>query len=262
MFFQLKRSISGIEPEIVFNILGFPVSNTTTLIFLILILFVLFGVFSVRNFRLMPKKFQTIIEMIYEGIVSLINQITGSKILSEKILPLVGALMVYIALSNLITLVVPGLSSFTFNGVNLFKTPTADFNTTFGLALGCILLTHLVSIRDYGFFGHMGKFFQFKEIYLGFRKSPADGGVALVGFFVGLLDVVGEFAKIIALSLRLFGNMYAGEVLLIVIFGGLAYLLPSLWMTMSLLTAVVQALVFSLLVAAYYTLAIKPEGQK
>ena len=260
-FLQVKRPILGIDPEPVFSILGFPITNTTLLILLIALLFVAFYVFSVRKYKMRPRSIQSIAEMTYEGIVDLINQITGSKKVTKLLLPLVGAMLVYIGLANLITVLVPGLSSITYDGVALFRTPTSDFNTTLGLAVGAIILTHIVSIRDWGIMGHLGKFLQFKQVFQGFKKSAGDGGVALVGFFVGLLDIIGEFAKIVSLSLRLFGNMYAGEVLMLVIFGGLAYLLPSLWLAMSLLMGVVQALVFGLLVAAYYMLAIKPSGE-
>jgi F-type H+-transporting ATPase subunit a len=261
-FFQITRPISGIQPDIIFKIAGFPISNTTLLLLLIAFVLFIFSFFKIRKSSIIPDKVQSLVEIIYEGLSGLVVQVTGSMKLAEKILPLIGSIILFIGISNLIGLIVPGLTSITYDGISIFRTPTSDFNTTFGLALACIILTHIVSIRDWGILGHLGKFFQFKEIYLGFKKSGGAGGMAIVGFFIGLLDIISEFAKIIALSLRLFGNMYAGEVLMMVIFGGLAYFLPSLWIAMSLLTAVVQAIVFSLLVAAYYTLALKPEKEE
>lgn len=257
-FLQIQREVSGIQPEVIFRPFGYPISNTTLLLLFLALTLFLFSFFGIRKFKLRPSKIQSMVEVVYEGILGLISQITGSRRMSQKILPLIGALLIFIGLSNLITLIVPGLTSITYDGVSIFRTPTSDFNTTFALALGAIILTHVVSIIDWGFFGHVGKFLKFKEIYLGFKKSPGAGVMAIVDFFIGLLDVIGEFAKIIALSLRLFGNMYAGEVLMAIIFGGLAYALPSLWMTMSLLSAVVQAIVFGSLVTAYYALAVKP----
>jgi len=147
-------------------------------------------------------------------------------------------------------------------GSQIFRTPTADFNTTFGLAFGSIFIIQLVGIKEWGLFGHIGKFLQFKEVFLGFKKGFSFGSTALISFFVGLLDIIGEIAKVISLSLRLFGNMYAGEVLTIVLFGSLAYLLPSLWLAMGLLSAVVQAMVFGSLVTVYYAMALKPDEEK
>ncbi len=257
-FLQIERGISGIEPDVIFRIGNFPISNTTLLLSFIALVLFLFSYFKISKYVWNPTRGQALAEMFYEMILGLVNQITGSRRLAEKILPLIGALIVFIGISNMIGLIVPGLTSITYDGISIFRTPTSDFNTTFALALGCILLTHVVSIMDYGFFGHIGKFLKFKEIYLGFKSGIGNGFMAIVDFFIGALDIVGEFAKIIALSLRLFGNMYAGEVLMVIIFGGLAFALPALWMAMSLLSAVVQAIVFSSLVTAYYTLAVKP----
>lgn len=81
--------------------------------------------------------------------------------------------------------------------------------------------------------------------------------MAIIDFIIGLLDIVSEFAKIISLSLRLFGNMYAGEILATLILGSFAYVIPIAWTSMSLLSGVIQAIVFGSLTTAYYMLAVK-----
>ena len=86
--------------------------------------------------------------------------------------------------------------------------------------------------------------------------------IALIDFFVGVLDIIGEVAKVISLSLRLFGNMFAGQVLALILLGALAYIVPSVWLAMNLFVGVLQALVFSALVAAYYMLAVKPDEEE
>lgn len=258
-FFQIERPISPVSSEVVFSIFDYPISNTTLLILFIALLLLAVSLLFIKKFKINPNsKKQTAVELLYELVFNLINQVTGNKNLTLQLFPIAGAVFFYILISNLIGTFLPGLTSITYEGVVMFRTPTSDFNTTFGLALGAIILTHVASIRDWGFFGHMGKFLQFKEIYHGFKKSTGEGFMAIVGFFVGLLDIVGEFAKIVALSLRLFGNLYAGEVLLMVIFGGLAYFLPVLWMTLSTFSGIVQAVVFCLLFTAYYSLSVKP----
>jgi F-type H+-transporting ATPase subunit a len=142
------------------------------------------------------------------------------------------------------------------------RTPTSDFNTTFGLAIAMVLLIQFLTIRKHGMIKYLGKYFQFKKVWQGFRKGISAGAVATIEFFVGLLDIVSEFAKIISLSLRLFGNMYAGTVLATILLGALAFILPSLWLGMSLLFAVVQAMVFGSLVAAYYSIAVQDEKEE
>lgn len=259
--FRFSRDITGVHPEVIINIGGFQVTNSTLLSFGILIILGLFCYFIVRKYKIQPNKSQTAVELLYEGMINFITQITASREESKKIFPLIATIFVYIGISNLITLI-PGISAIQYDGRSIFRSPTTDFNTTFGLALGAVILLQVVSIADWGFWGHLGKFFKFKDIYLGFKKGLGDGFMSIIDFLIGLLDIVGEIAKVISLSLRLFGNMYAGEVLATLILGAFAYVLPITWSAMSILSGVVQALVFGSLVTAYYMLAIKPKDEK
>ncbi|NCN39261.1 MAG: F0F1 ATP synthase subunit A, partial [Candidatus Aenigmarchaeota archaeon] len=115
----------------------------------------------------------------------------------------------------------------------------------------------LISVRDYGILGYIGKFIKIKDLYEGAKKGIGAFILALIDFAIGFLDIISEVAKVVSLSLRLFGNMYAGQVLATVILGGFAYGLPAIWMVMGTLSVVVQTLVFALLVTAYYTISVK-----
>ncbi|MES2023546.1 MAG: FoF1 ATP synthase subunit a [Patescibacteria group bacterium] len=254
-FLQIKHGIPGIEPEFLFNIFGYPIASSTFFIFFILILFIVAAYFCVKKLQLVPGGFQTVIEIIYEAIADFLISIVG-KDRAEFVIPIVGSLFVYVGVSNLIG-IIPGLTSFTFKGIEIFRVPTTDFNTTVGLAIGSVIFLQVVSIMDFGILGHFGKFFKFKEVYFGFRKGVGAGVMSIIDLFVGLLEFVGEFTRIISLSFRLFGNMYAHEVLAIIIMGALAYVLPAVWSTMGLLVGVVQALVFGSLIAVYYSLSVK-----
>ena len=81
--------------------------------------------------------------------------------------------------------------------------------------------------------------------------------MGIINFLIGLLDIITEVARVISLSIRLFGNMFAGEMLTVIILGFVAYGLPVVWMSMSLLVGVIQAMVFGSLTAAYYMLAVQ-----
>jgi F-type H+-transporting ATPase subunit a len=256
---QFKREIPSIQPDFVFSIGSFHISNTTLYLFAIA-LFLLIGLFILKpKLSTLPGKFQSIIEILYESVLGLIKQITGSDYHAQKVFYIIGALFLFIGFANFSGLI-PGLTSITYDGVSIFRTPTSDFNTTVALALGSVIVLHIVSISDWGVFGHLGKFFKFKEVFLGFKQGIGAGAMALVDFLLGLLDIIGEFAKVISLSLRLFGNMYAGEVLMTILIGSLAYAVPSLWFAMSMLSALVQAIVFGSLVTVFYMLAIKPDS--
>lgn len=256
--FRIDREITSIHPDTILSIGGFKITNTTLLSFLILIILGYFSFVTVRKFRLRPNKTQTFIEMIVEAMLGLISQITGNIKNAQYIFPLVATIFVYLAISNLIGMI-PGLTSITFAGASIFRSPTTDFNTTFGLAVGCVVVLNILSAKDWGVIGHIGKFFKFKEIIHGFKKGISDGLMAIIDFAIGLLDIVGEIAKVISLSLRLFGNMYAGEVLAALMLGAFAYFVPIAWSAMSLLSGIVQAIVFGALVTSYYMLALKEE---
>jgi F-type H+-transporting ATPase subunit a len=258
---NIAREITPIAPEVIFNIAGFPIANSTFFIFFIILLLVGVIVFSVRKFKEIPGGFQAVLEILYEGMEGMVEQITGDKKHTKIIFPMIATMFLYIGISNLIGLI-PGITSFTFDGVAIFRSPTADFNTTFALAAGSVLILHVVSIMDWGLFGHLGKFFKFKGVIEGFKKSFSDGFMAIIDFLIGLLDIIGEIAKVVSLSLRLFGNIYAGEVLAIIILGAFAWVLPSVWTAMNLLVGVIQALVFGSLIAAYYMLSIDPDKER
>lgn len=182
----------------------------------------------------------------------------GGEKNAKFILPLSASIFFYIVVSNIIS-IIPGLTSITYNNISIFRSPTSDFNTTFGLALGMVIIINLISLKDYGFFDYFGKFLQFKSVILGFKKGLKEGLLSVVNFMIGILDVIAEMAKVISLSLRLFGNVYAGEVLIVILFGAVAFLVPTIWMSMSLLFGLVQAIVFSSLVTVYYAGARKIE---
>lgn len=260
--FRIQREIVGVTPEAILKIGDFKIANTTLLSIFILLLLVAFCFLVVKKYKVRANKSQTVVELLVESMLGLIKQITGSEKYAKVLFPLIASLFVYIGIANLIP-IVPGLTSITIGDASLFRSPTADFNTTFGLALACVILTHVVSIKDWGVFGHLGKFFKFKEVYQGFKKGIKSGVMALIDFAIGLLDIIGEVAKVVSLSLRLFGNMYAGEILAGLILGAFAFGLPIVWSAMGLLSAVIQALVFGSLITAYYMLSVKiKEGQE
>lgn len=257
MSIGFERLLTPIEPEIVFTIGNVGIANSTLMIVLIALLFLFIGIFVVRKFTIIPGKFQSIVEMIYEAIVGLVVQIAGDRERAEKVFPIIATILVYFVIANIIA-IVPGLTDITYNGVSIFRTPTSDFNTTFGVSLASVIVLNIISFREYGFVGYLGKFFNVGAIVSGFRKGMMEGFIGLIEFFLGILDIIGELAKVISLAFRLFGNVYAGQVLAIIIMGALAYGLPVLWTAMSTFSGILQGMVFASLVAVYYTLSLKP----
>ncbi|OIO20158.1 MAG: hypothetical protein CO029_03850 [Candidatus Magasanikbacteria bacterium CG_4_9_14_0_2_um_filter_41_10] len=259
MFFQVQSEQSGVQPEIIFSVGSLPVTNAMFMGIFMTVIFCVLALYTRRSLRLVPSKFQMIIEIVFTGFASLIEQITGNRKAAIQLLPLIGALFLFLGFGNLFALL-PGLTAITYKGISVFRTPTNDFNMTFSIALAMVLLTQLASMRAWGFFGHLGKYFKFKDVYHGFKKGVGAGFLSIIDFLIGLLDIVSEVAKVVSLSLRLFGNMYAGDVLAAILLGAFAAIVPVPWLAMNLLVGVLQAMVFGSLTAAYYTLAIeKPD---
>lgn len=250
------RDLTPVQPEIVFEIFGFRVANSTLMLLLMTLLFAILGAFVVNKFKRKPGKAQSFIEMTYEGILSLIQQITGSAKSAKAILPIIGTILVYFVISNIIT-IIPGLTSINVNGVAMFRGPTTDINTIIGVSIATIIALNAVSFKQYGFLGYLGIYFPLKNIARGFKKGILDGFIALIELFVGALGIVGELAKATSLTFRLFGNMFAGAALSTIILGAVGFVLPVAWTLMNGFTSILQGIVYAILVTVYYTLSLK-----
>lgn len=252
---QIKEEIPGIHPHEIFSVGPLTFSSSTMMALLAVLVFGLLAYF-VSKFKLVPGKFQLLVEDIVNFVHNFIIQIVGDREKASKILPYVGSVFIFILFSNLVPMI-PGIPQLTWHGSHLFSASTADFNTTFALALASIVVINFAAVFEKGMTTHLSHFIQIKPIFTGFKKSLGDGFLAIINFFVGLIEVISEFAKVISLSLRLFGNMFAHEVLTVILLGALSIAVPAIWMGMGILVGVVQAIVFTALITVYYSLAVK-----
>jgi F-type H+-transporting ATPase subunit a len=251
-FIQFKRGLVPIASDVVFHIWGFPIANSTLSLVFITLVVLFVGLYIRRNISVdNPGKLQSFLEMIFEALVSQIKTVTGSEYHTTRIFALISTVFVFVGFSNFLGLM-PGPGSITWNGVSIFRTATSDFNTAFGIAFGCLIVFQLVTINDFGLKGFFLKFIPLNKLAQDVKK----GGLAPMYIFVTLLnavlDIIGEIAKGISASLRLFGNMYAGEVLTSVLIGLVAFVLPSFWIVFGLLGALVQTVVFGSLITVFY----------
>ncbi len=268
-YFRVKRDLPEIGPEILGEFMGLPITNSFIMVLVTMSFIIALTVFAKRTFSVAnPSKFQIVVESVYGAIKNTLEQMTGSSRIAGPIIPLVMTLFTFFAICNLFTLI-PGFANLTFETmtsegvrtVPLLRAPSSDFNVTFGVAFTLWIIIQIASIVSWGPIGYVGRFIKIKELYLGFRKGIGAGSIAIVEFLIGLLDIISELAKPISLSLRLFGNIFAGAVLMSIIMGFFAVGLPTVWHVMSLVFGLVQAVVFAILVAAYYSTSLKPEDE-
>lgn len=229
----------AIAPETLFSIGGFPVTNAFAWsVFLSVLLIAL--AFRLRSsLREVPKGFQNVSEALIEAFFNFTNTITGSVEKTKKIFPLAFSMFLFILFANLLTFF-PGASAVTFHGEPLFRAVATDYNLVLFLTLTAVILIQIVAIIVNGPFGYLKKFINF--------SSP-------LNFVLGIMDIVGELSKILSMSFRLFGNIFAGEVLLAVMLSLLPYFVPLPFMLLGLLAGVIQAFVFSLLTIVFVSMA-------
>lgn len=258
-------SIVPVVAETVFHIGSFPVTNTLINAALALVVFLVVAVSLRGSKKGAPHGLQNLAEMVIEFLLGFFDQVTGDRKKSKKFFPIVGSLFLFILVSNWMGLL-PGVGSIGLREesefIPLFRSANSDLNLTLAMAIFSVVVSHIVGIVTIGFFGHAGKFFQFAGIWKAVKSlKPIDILVSLIEFVVGLIELMSEFAKMASLSLRLFGNVFAGEVLISVIGSLVAFFVPLPFMALEILVGVVQATVFSMLSLVYLTvMTMKPHG--
>ena len=212
-----------------------------------------------------PTGIQNLFEIILEQALSMADSVTGDRKKTAKFLPIVFALFLFILVSNWLGLL-PGVGTIGFvesgeHGkifVPLLRGATADLNTTLSIALFSVIISHIFGVIMVGIWNHFNKFVNLKAIIAIPKKIKKDPTIIMVNpikIFVGLIEIVGEIAKVASLSLRLFGNIFAGEVLLASMMAISAFILPLPFMFLELIVGIVQALVFAILSLAFMSIA-------
>lgn len=221
----------------------FPSISSTILTSWIVIAILLAVIIALtRRPKLMPGKGQNAVETIYGGLYSFAEGIGGPA--AVRYVPLFASLFVYILFCNW-----SGLMPLV-GKVELLRAPTSDVNITVGLAIVSFAVFHFEGVRVLGVRGYLGKFFPLGE----FRRGI---GAGAIGLFVGAIEFLLEFIKPLTLSMRLFGNIYGGEVALGVITGLLIAVVPIAIYGLEFILNLVQALIFSLLTLMFTLLAIE-----
>lgn len=255
-------ALPPIVAEPILHIGTFPVTNAYINSTLAVLFFILIGFILRKKTDIRPGKLQNFAEAILEFILGYIDQVTKNRKKSMRFLPIVGGLFLFILISNWMGLI-PGTGSIgrwlMVHGeeelVPLFRPANSDLNMTLAMAVFAVAASHIIGIITIGFFRYSNKFIKLADIFKSFRKGGMSIMVAFIEFGVGLIEIFSEVAKMVSLSLRLFGNVFAGEVLLTVLAGLVAYVVPLPFMLLEILVGLIQAVVFSMLTLVYLTMA-------
>ncbi len=250
--------------EPIAHIGNFPLTNALLTSSLALIIILIIAISVKRSIKTVPTGLQNTLEMIIEGFLGIFDDVTGSRQRSLKFAPIVLAFFFFILINNWMG-ILPGVGSIgqiVQSGEEKLFIPylrgaTADINTTLALATLGVVISHIFGVLAVGWWSYLNKFINIKAFLDIPKKIKKDPMIILtnpIKAFVGLIEIVGELAKIASLSFRLFGNIFAGEVLLASISAILAFGAPIPFLFLEVLVGLIQALIFAMLILTYLTI--------
>lgn len=200
--------------------------DTLYMTWLTMAIVIVLAVVATRRAEIVPRGWQVFLEMVVGALLEQIDNNMGPK--GRKLAPFIIAMFLFLLVGNQLGLV-PG-----------FTSPTNDLNTTLGLALLVVIIVHVVGMINRGPVKYFKHFF---EPYVPFV----------------IINIVEELAKPITLSFRLFGNILAGEILLIILGMLVPYVIPTAWLAFSVFVGIVQAFIFTILTVSYLSNSLKDE---
>ncbi|KKT69995.1 MAG: ATP synthase subunit a [Candidatus Uhrbacteria bacterium GW2011_GWE2_45_35] len=248
----------SVAAEPIFHIASLPITNSMINAWVGIVLFLIVGLIVRKNTSLTPRGFMNFIEYIVEMLLEKAEEIVGDRERTRKFFPICASLFLFVLVSNWMGLL-PGVGSIgvwqMHHGeaelIPLFRPATSDLNFTLAIAIFAVLASHVFGLLGLGFVAYISKFINIRGIFLAIKHGPMAVVVAVVEFCVGLLEIISEFAKVMSLSLRLFGNIFAGEVLLTVIYSLVSFVIPLPFMFLELLVGIIQATVFAMLTLVF-----------
>lgn len=256
--------------EPIFHYKDFAITNALVTSWVTVILIIILSFILRSKLKEVPGKIQNLFEIIIEGALSLCDQVTNDRALSMKIFPIAISVFFFILVNNWFGILPLGGFGLIEKGehglsfIPFLRGGTADINTTIALAIMAVIGANIFGVFSIGIWKTFNKYVNLKvigDIGKKIRKDPTVVIVAPITFFVGLIEIVGEFAKIASLSFRLFGNVFAGEVLLVSMAALVGYIVPIPFLFLEILVGVIQALIFSILLVVYFTIASTDHGE-
>ena len=235
----------ALAAERVFTLWGVPITNSLIAAWLVMLCLIVAAYAIGRNPKLIPGKFQTALEWLFEFVLGYMKETLGSEALALRFFPLIATIFLFVLCLNWFEfLPFVGSVGVWENGelVPLFRTTTTDLNLTLALAAISYLVVEVTGVVVLGFLRYGSKFVNFKE--------------GAIGFLIGVIEFISNLARLVSFSFRLFGNIFAGEVLIAVCVSFLPYLLPVPFMLFEVFVGLVQAAIFALLTLVFIKIAV------
>ena len=268
---SVPRPAPELPAEEVFHLFGFPITNSIIGSWITMAFLIVFSYVITRRMKLVPRRLQSAFEFLLGWIYSLCRNVAGEKD-GRRFFPIVATIFLFVAFNAWLSLL-PGFGSIEIvnaegHHVHLFRGANTDINTPLAIALMSFIFVEYFGLKTLGIrylrkFFNVGQFFRsIGQIFRGRLKAGLSGlFTGLINIFVGILETLSEFIRIVSFTFRLFGNMTAGEILLLII----AFLIP--WVValpfygLEMLVGFVQALIFGGLTLVFLRMAVTHHGE-
>lgn len=255
--------VPDLSAQTITSVGGFPITNSVLGTWVALVVLLVLVWLVARRPRLVPVGMQNAFEVLYEQFATLVNGVLEDDRKTRKFLPLIISIFFFVLVVNWVSLL-PGFGTVLYGqdeAVSLLRAGSSDLNLTLALAAVSFLVAQVVGVFAVGFFRYSGKFLNFSAL---FKRPFRIKNILLFvpQFLLGLIELISESAKLVSLSFRLFGNIYAGEVLLVV-FGTLLPVFVPLsgpFYILEVFVGLIQAFVFAMLTIVFIKIAsLQPE---
>jgi F-type H+-transporting ATPase subunit a len=268
-FMNVSKPEVELPSEGLFEVAGFSVTNTLIASWLTVIVLVVVFFVCTRKMKLIPGRLQNLAEMAVEALLGFVRSVAGEKH-AKLLFPAVATIFIYV-ITNAYLALLPFFGTIVVGGhegaaVPLFRSANTDINVPLSIALASFVFIEFWGIKSLGASHYLGGFFNLgqlgrgvKELFKG-KIRPAITNIAFgfINLGVGMLEVFSHLIRVMSFTFRLFGNMTAGEILLLVS----AFLIPFIFTIpfygLELLIGFIQALIFAGLTLVFGTIAVAP----
>jgi F-type H+-transporting ATPase subunit a len=234
-----------LNPYVVGHIGDMPITATLITVWVVMALLIAMAILIRSKLSLIPGKLQTVAETAIGGGYDYVHDVLGDKKTADTYFPVIATIFIFILGINWVGLI-PGVGSIGSYHDGHF-TPwlypgSTDLNITIGLTLVAFFTIEIAGVLGIGVWKYAGKFLNFKS---------------LLGFAIGLIELISELARLISFSFRLFGNIFAGKTLLVVTMFFVPYILPMPIYAYEIFVGIIQATVFAILTLFFIKLALE-----
>ncbi|HAT68336.1 MAG: hypothetical protein A2481_02650 [Candidatus Yonathbacteria bacterium RIFOXYC2_FULL_47_9] len=235
----------SLAAEQVGTFLGLPITNTLLMSLVVFALLGTLAFFVRKNLALVPGRMQTLLETLFVGILDYMTETLEDEKLARKLFPLILTIFLFIFTANLIEFT-PGIGSIGFYHPDgefspLLRSMNTDLNTTLALTMISFFVIEFTGVATLGALRYGRKFVNVTSV---------------LGFLVGIIELFSEVARLISFSFRLFGNIFAGEVMILVIQHFVPMVLPVPIMAFEVFVGFMQAAIFALLTLFFVKIAV------